>query len=629
MSDLFLNYQLIVWLRISCIWMMAVLTLSSCGVNSSSPIPAISRDGAVSEAALAGQIIGGRQPIVGSVVYVFAASITNSVAPTQIGTAVTGSDGTFSIASWSRTPVDGDLIYLFAVGGDAGGGVNPTIALMSLAGVWGDAHFISHVQVNELTTIAFISQFTNYIAKIPCSSITGSTATTGNCPRILGEVDWSVPINNVASLVDVSTGKAAVALQVATYPSAAYVTYQNLNLQASVLANCVNSSGGVAGDGSACGNLLGLASSQSPVGILTVNALPVAAGAAPAGITISHDGQFAYVSNYGDNTISTLRIANDGTLSVFGSPTTVGVNPYASAISNDGQFLFVSNSGSDTLSTIHIGANGRLDVIGQPVPAGRNPGAIAFTPDGRFMFVTSAGDGKILTYSVLNGSLSMLGQPLQVGINPVSIVVSADGKSAYVSDSDGFAIVSLIISDGNLHIANSINLEQGPYSMAISPNGKYSVVANFNNASFSVFSITQSVLNLITPPITDSSRLTDIVFSVDGQFFYVVDSGQQYTETFSIDQNGNVTQIGDTVPGILPWSIAISPNGQFAYVTNLNDASVSSFRISTGTPTDTWSAIANLQANPTNTAVALFALAPSPAVYGPMPSNTPLSLTLP
>jgi len=612
--------------------LMIAVMLSGCGGHASS----IQSSQAASEASrlvsnktLSGRIFGGRQPIVGSVVYVYAAGITGSIDPMQIGTAVTGADGTFSIDSWRVAPSNGDLIYLTAVGGDAGGGVNPTIALISVAGVWGDAHFVGHLQVNELTTIAVISQFTSYIAQVPCTSIIGSTATSGTCPRILGEADWSDRITKLAALVDVSTGQAATALQTASQSSSAYATYQNLNLQASVLANCVNSAGGVAGDGSACGNLLGLASSQAIAGTLANNGAPLTVGRTPTAIVAAHNGLFAYVTNYDDNSVSTLQIANDGTLSVLGQPTSVGINPFSFSISKDGQFGYVVNSGDNTVYTIHIGSDGRLNVVGLPTMTGDNPTALTFTKNGQFAYIANGRDGTISTFSISNGILTPVGLPLLIGTNPVSIVVSNDGQFAYVSDPGGHAIVTLAINNGSLSIVNAMNLQQGPYTMAITPSGHFSVVANFNDASFSVFRITDDALSLIGQPIPDSSRLTDVAFSPDGQFFYVVDSGLNNTETFSMDQNGNVTELGDPLQGASPWSIAISPNGQFAYITNLANASVSSYRISTGTPSDTWSAIANLQANPINTAAALFALTPSPAVYGPVPSGPPASLSLP
>ena len=616
-------------LRTLCMWLSITLTLSGCGGSAQTSQSFIDTNGSVSKVPLAGRINGGRQPIVGSIVYVYAAGITSSTAPTQIGSAVTGPDGTFSIASWSVIPVNGDLIYLTAIGGDAGGGVNPNIALMSVAGVWGDGHFVSHVQVNELTTIAFISQFTNHMAQVPCASITGSTATVGICPRILGEGDWTAQVAQVVALVDVSTGQAAVALRTAASPSAAYATYQNLNLQASVLANCVNSAGGVAGDGSACGNLLGLASGQTIAGSLTENGGPTVVGAQPTAIATSHNGQFVYVANYGDNTISTLQIANDGTLSILGQPVAVGKNPYSFAISNDDQFVYVVNTSDNTVSKMRVGSDGRLSVVGQPILTGDSPSAIAFSVDGQFAYVTNAKGGTISTYKVDNSNLSLVGQPLLIGSIPASMVVSSDGQFAYICDVGRHAVMSLGINNGSLSLINTTNLGGVPQSMAIAPNGKFLVVTNFHDVSFAVFSITRGILNLIGQPIPDSSRLSDAVFNPNGQFFYVVDLALHNIETFSMDQNGNVIHLGNTAPGSSPWSIALSPNGQFAYVTNLDDGTVSSFRIGIGTPSDTWSAIANLQANPINTAAALFALTPSPAVYGPVPSSPPASLSLP
>ena len=621
--------QILVWMRMVCVSLIASAMLVACGGTSTSTPPAANNSTPVSHASLTGRLMGGRQAIVGSTVYVYDASGTRAGASVQIGAATTQADGTFSIATLSPTPANGDLIYLLAVGGDAGGGTNPNATLMSVAGVWGDGNFVSHVQINELTTVAVASKMGSYMAQVPCTSISGSTATSGTCPMIRGQDGWAVPVANVASLVDVSAGTAALALRTASNPSAAYTTYQNLNLQASVLANCINSVGGTAGDHSACGNLFSVASSQAVAGTLSINGGTFALSATPASLTISPNGQFVYVANYDNNTVSTLKVASDGSLSAVGQPIAVGVQPYFIGISNDGQYAYVVNSGDNSVSTMHIAQDGTLSAVGSATVVGNSPSSIVFSVDGQFAYVANARDGTVSTLAINNGSLSVVGSPLPVASAIWAMALSADGQFAYTADGGDNTVSSLSIINGSLSVIGSAAAGVAPTTIAVSPNGQFVIVGDLSDGSVSLFSSTNGVLTLIGQPVTGLGDAAFVTFSPNGQFFYVVDSSRNNVGAYSIDQAGNVTPVNTLAVGVGPWTMAISANGQFGYTANVNDNTVSILRLASGTPSDSWSTFANLQANPINTAAALFALAPFPAVYSPMPSSAPTTLALP
>ncbi|MFZ6724295.1 lactonase family protein [Undibacterium sp. MH2W] len=621
--------HMLVRVRIVCVSLIASANLVACGGTSNSTPPSANNNIPVSHASLTGRLMGGRQAIVGSTVYVYDASGTRAGASVQIGAATTQTDGTFSVATLSPAPVNGDLIYLLAVGGDAGGGVNPNATLMSVAGVWGDGNFVSHVQINELTTVAVASKLGSYMAQVPCTSIGGSTATSGTCPMIRGQGGWAVPVANVASLVDVSAGAAALALRTASNPSAAYTTYQNLNLQASVLANCINSVGGTAGDHSACGNLFSVASSQAVAGSLSINGGTFSVGPTPALLTISPNGQFVYVPNYGNSTVSTLKVASDGSLSAVGSPIAVGMQPYFIGISNDGQYAYVVNSGDNSVSTMHIAQDGTLSAVGSATVVGNIPSSIVFSVDGQFAFVANAGDGTVSTLAINNGSLSAVGSPLHVASAIEAMAVSADGQFAYTANGSDNTVSSLSITNGSLSVIGTVSAGNGANSVTVSPNGQFVIVANLNDGSISLFSSTNGVLTFIGQPVTGLGDAAFVTFSPNGQFFYVLDSTLNNVGAYSIDQAGNVTPVNTLAVGSGSWAMAISANGQFGYTANVNDNTVSILRLASGTPSDSWSTFANLQANPVNTAAALFALAPFPAVYSPMPSSAPTTLALP
>jgi len=172
---------------------------------------------------LSGALHGGRQPIDGSTVTLWA------VGATGYGSARTSINSTTSDAagSWSMTvscPTGSTQVYLTATGGDAGAGVNnAAIALMYVLGPCGSLP--SFVNIGEISTVASVwvmAQFmdsTGFNIGAPSSNATGlknAAATVGN-------------------LSDPSTGRAAAFL------SSGSNSAQVLNTLADIVARCVNS----------------------------------------------------------------------------------------------------------------------------------------------------------------------------------------------------------------------------------------------------------------------------------------------------------------------------------------------------------------------------------------------------
>ncbi len=68
---------------------------------------------------------------------------------------------------------------------------------------------------------------------------------------------------------------------------------------------------------------------------------PITVGKGPRGVAITPDGKHAYVTNYGDGTVSVITTAT-GAVS---APITVGKVPVAVAITPDGKHAYVTNEG--------------------------------------------------------------------------------------------------------------------------------------------------------------------------------------------------------------------------------------------------------------------------------------------
>lgn len=181
--------------------------------------------------------MGGRQPIAGTTVTVWAANPTPGAAAAEFGHATTDGDGHFSVA-FTSTPADGQTVYVIARGGDAGAGSgNDAIALMTIAGGYCEAGtagcgFPASVTLNELTTTAAAYSLAAFI-----SENTGGINVSGAAPGLANAA------LNFAALVDAASGEATFQAASECIGNGEPVNcgaLRRLNLLADYAAACVN-----------------------------------------------------------------------------------------------------------------------------------------------------------------------------------------------------------------------------------------------------------------------------------------------------------------------------------------------------------------------------------------------------
>jgi Glycosyl hydrolases family 16/Chitobiase/beta-hexosaminidase C-terminal domain len=220
---------------------MIVAALAGCGASGSTatihaPI------------ALRGIVLGGDTPISAAKVQLYAAGTSGSAsaavallnAPVQ-----TESDGSFAIPASYVCPSASSQIYVVARGGRPGlptGGENPSIALAALLGAC--ENLPSHpVAVNEVTTIGFVWPMAPYLKS---STEFGSAA---------GDALFPAAVASIPQYINPQQGSSPGIATTDSY----FAQSAKLYSLANVLDKCVNSAGGVAGDGTPCGLLFSMA----------------------------------------------------------------------------------------------------------------------------------------------------------------------------------------------------------------------------------------------------------------------------------------------------------------------------------------------------------------------------------
>ncbi len=277
------------------------------------------------------------------------------------------------------------------------------------------------------------------------------------------------------------------------------------------------------------------------------------------GIAVSPDGEFVYVSNYGNNTVSVIKTTDNSVIDI-----PVGAGPAGVSMTPDGAFVYVSNYSSNSVSVIRTSDN----MVTQSIPVGNNPFGISVTPDGAVAYVSHYvyyGSG---TVSVIDTSSHSVITTIPVGTAPYGVSVTPDGAYAYVSNY-GSSKVSVIRTSDNA-VMPSIFVGGAPSGISVTPDGAYVYVNNYTSGTVWVI---QTSDNTVINTIPVENGADGISVTPDGAYVYVNHYG---VGTVSVIQTSDNTVIDTINVGNNPYGgIAVSPDGKFVYVGNYTDGTVS------------------------------------------------------
>jgi hypothetical protein len=194
-----------------------------------------------------GQVNGGQQPVANASIQLYSVGVSGDgtyATPLLKETLTTDGEGKFDIVGlYSCTDVT--EVYLTATGGVPSLGVtNPDLALMAALGQCASLNQATPIMVNELTTIAAVYALAPYMSSY---NAVGASAKD------------TVSINSAFAIASELVNPATGASPGIDVPSGYTVPTELIDALGNIVATCVNSSGGIAGDGSPCGNLFRLA----------------------------------------------------------------------------------------------------------------------------------------------------------------------------------------------------------------------------------------------------------------------------------------------------------------------------------------------------------------------------------
>jgi 6-phosphogluconolactonase len=354
------------------------------------------------------------------------------------------------------------------------------------------------------------------------------------------------------------------------------------------------------------GNVSGINITTVSISCTTNTVLPTAdpyVYAANLGST-GTNGVSTYTSTNGVLSTQTLVISKSG-------PSSIAVDA--------GKFAYVANANSNSISAYSISA-GALTALTDvdagtsgtqtSIPTGTQPYSIAIHPSGKFAYVANAGSNSISAYSIdaTTGALARIdadgftsGNQTSIPARsaPISIAIDPTGSYAYVANAgdNNVSVYSIDASSGALTAIDANGSGAGsntyistgpgtvtPFSVTVDPSGTYLYVANRNSNNISIFQIGAGVPGtLSTPtikPANEGAGATPVSIAIhpEGVYAYVLNTDSGTVNVYTISGSTlNYSSLAST--GATPSSISIDSTGQYAYVANYGGNSISAYAI--------------------------------------------------
>ncbi len=216
-----------------------------------------------------------------------------------------------------------------------------------------------------------------------------------------------------------------------------------------------------------------------------VDTIPVGSG--PSGIAIAPSGNYAYVTNWNNNTVSVINTSTNAVIKTISAG--IGFNPYGIAITPNGNYAYVTNSNNETVSVINTTTNAVINII----TVGFGPLGVAIAPSGNYAYVANSNNN---TVSVINTTTNAVIKTISVGVGsgpygsagvgsgPDGIAITPNGNYAYVANLYNNTVS--VINTSTNRIVDTIAVGSGPDGVAITPNGNYAYITNYNRSTVSV-----------------------------------------------------------------------------------------------------------------------------------------------
>ncbi len=263
------------------------------------------------------------------------------------------------------------------------------------------------------------------------------------------------------------------------------------------------------------------------------------------------------------------------------------------AITPDGTTVFVVNPDSGSVSAIDTALGTTLDEI----RVGRDPRSLALGPDGQRLYVTNHASA---TLTILDIHPLALYAALRVGPDPYGVVVDPTGRLVYVA-ATGADRIDVVDTD-LAQVVDTIAVEARPRGLAIADDGAQLYVTHQLSGVVSVLDLTERTVLHVIETGSESNRTQRIVVDLtmsraylphirsnvsnphllfDTTLFPVLSVIDLTTNQHLLHERLDLSVVDQPVN--LPFDVALSSDGQRAYIVYLGSGDMSVIELASRT----------------------------------------------
>lgn len=281
-------------------------------------------------------------------------------------------------------------------------------------------------------------------------------------------------------------------------------------------------------------------------------------------------------------------------ISGFNQPTTIAITP-------NGQYAYISDTGSNSILVINTDRTSPSwnSIINTPNLIGsfNQPSGIAITPDGSRAYSTNLGDNSVRVIDIATQTVSTPPGLSGVFNLPTAIAIAPNGLYAYVNDYNGSSIRVIDIDPTHTLTYNTIlptpmlnGILTNPFGIAITSNSQYGYISNLNGTMTVIDTNPDSPT--FNQPIAAPglSAVTDqpegLAITIDNRAAYVTNGAGTDVVMINIDPTSAAFNTVLPAPNLVgafnyPNGIAIAGKTPYAYVTNFlgNSGTISNITV--------------------------------------------------
>ena len=269
----------------------------------------------------------------------------------------------------------------------------------------------------------------------------------------------------------------------------------------------------------------------------------------------------------------------------FGCTTEENMEKYAYVVNHNNYSITVIDI-EKAVSDLDSPDNAVINTIVLPLSGGEVLKGIAVSPDKRYVYVPAA-SGISSSLWIIRADGFSISPLIPTGLQSVAVGVAPNGKYAYVLNNLDNT-VSVVSTDSRI-VVSTVSVGMSPQNIAFSPDGLYAYVTNKMDLTVSVIDAERAVRSPIAAIVSTIQITSDqpkgIAVTPDGAYAYIATAGGtgfgNQVAVVDLETKKEVDTDGDLLNGITPITVdgtptegapravAITPDGKYAYVTNL------------------------------------------------------------